>query len=223
MARLDWRGRQAMLRLARAHGGTLELEDLERLVFGPWRADYARRSETGREASWDPHLSRLRHATGASVADLPLLTAWFRPYGEQLEPLPGVAEALEELRSGGLGLALVSNVPLPGALYLEVLKLYDLERWFHRCFFSYDCQTRKPSPAMVRLALQELAVEPAAAVMVGDRRDRDVAAGRAAGTATIWVKSDDGGGPCADAVVASLAEVPARIRGWQGSGSAVGS
>jgi D-glycero-D-manno-heptose 1,7-bisphosphate phosphatase len=60
---------------------------------------------------------------------------------------------------------------------------------------------------MIRSALGKLGVRPTEAIMVGDRRPNDVAAGRAAGTATVWVRSDDGGGPGADFEVDSLAEV----------------
>ena len=74
--------------------------------------------------------------------------------------------------------------------------------------FSYDARSRKPSPAMLRSALAELGVAPASAVMVGDRRAVDIAAGRAAGASTVWVESDDGGGPQPDEKIGSLAELP---------------
>lgn len=212
--RLDWRGRQAMLRRGRADGAHLELEDLEHLVFGPWRAEYARRQERGEEARWDPHLARLRRERGVRADDLALLSAWFRPYGESLQPVEGVDGALRQLRALGLGLALVSNVPLPGSLYRQVLEHHGLACLLDHLLFSYDCGTRKPSPAILRLALKALEVQPEAAVMVGDRRDRDVAAGRAAGTATVWVRGDDGGGPQADAVIDSLGELSGLLAAW---------
>jgi len=206
--RLDWRGREALLHLIRHCGGRASLDDLERLVFAPWHLGYERRREIGREESWDPHLRRLRKKAGIRARNLTLLEAWFRPYGEQLEPIEGAVEALESLRSSGLRLSLVSNVPLPGRLYRGVLRRHGILDWFQSLHFSYDAGSRKPSPAMMRSALGELGVRATEAVMVGDRRANDVAAGRAAGTATVWVRSDDGGGPAADFKVASLAEVP---------------
>ena len=62
--RLDWRGREAMGRLIRAEGGRLSQNDLEDLLFTPWHLDYLRRVEWGREATWGPHLERLRAAVG---------------------------------------------------------------------------------------------------------------------------------------------------------------
>jgi D-glycero-D-manno-heptose 1,7-bisphosphate phosphatase len=206
--RLDFRGREALLHLIRHRGGHASLDDLERLVFEPWHLGYERRRETGKEELWDTHLSRLRKKAKIRVRNLTLLEAWFRPYGEQLVPIAGAVKALESLRSSGLQLSLVSNVPLPGKLYCGVLRRHAILDCFQSLHFSYDAGSRKPSPAMLRSALGELGVRPTEAVMVGDRRPNDVAAGRAAGTATVWVRADDGGGPAADFVVDALAEVP---------------
>jgi hypothetical protein len=50
--RLDWRGRQAMLQTMAKGGSKVSLEDLEAVVFAPWHAEYNRREEMGKEASW---------------------------------------------------------------------------------------------------------------------------------------------------------------------------
>lgn len=47
----------------------------------------------------------------------------------------------------------------------------------------------KPKPDMLLLALEQLGVPPAAALMIGDRLDTDIAAGHAAGTRTALVLS----------------------------------
>lgn len=212
VGRLDWRGRQALLSLVRQQGGRLDLEDLESLLFAPWRARYERRQELGREARWEPHLRRLRRYAGIRTRDRTLLESWFRPYGEHLAPVPGARETLTTLRESNLRLALISNVPLPGEHYHEILARYGLAECFTALLFSYDFGSRKPSPAMLRAALEKLRVPAGEAIMVGDLRDRDVAAGRAAGTSTIWVRSNDGGGPEPDHEVESLVELPALLR-----------
>jgi HAD superfamily hydrolase (TIGR01509 family) len=139
------------------------------------------------------------------------LETWFRPYGEQLAPVPGAREALTALQESNLPLALISNVPLPGEHYKKILAHYGLVDRFTALFFSYDSGSRKPSPAMLRAALEQLRVPASRAVMVGDLRDRDVAAGRAAGTTTVWVRSSDGGGPEPDHEIDSLVELPALL------------
>jgi putative hydrolase of the HAD superfamily len=130
-------------------------------------------------------------------------------------PTEGAQESLEELGDMGLKLALVSNVPLPGKLYGDVLARHGLETPFDCFCFSYDEGSRKPSPALLRLAISRLGSEPAATIMVGDRRERDIAAGRFAGTRTVWIRSSDNGGPEADATIESVAQLPDLLRRWQ--------
>jgi putative hydrolase of the HAD superfamily len=213
--RHDWRGREALLRTlaqsgARA-GARLSLDTLESELFAPWRAEYERRYELGREASWAPHLRRLRRATGARAQDLRLLGAWFGPYADTLAPLPGARQALAAFAAAALRVAVVSNVALPGRLFHRVLRRHGLDRGIASFHWSYDAGSRKPSPAMLLAALQALDTEPAEAVMVGDRRRSDVAGGRAAGVRTVWVRSEHREGPAGDWEVDSLAEVPALL------------
>lgn len=209
----DWRGRQALMRLIRARGGRISREILQQELFEPWRQSYKSRLSKLREASWSPHLDRLRSVLDVDLGDEEILDTWFRPYGEQLQPLAGVPSALHELADDGFRLALVSNVPLPGRHYREVLERLGLIRFFERCWFSYDHDTRKPSPVMIRAALDALGCEPSAASMVGDRRDRDIAAGRAAGTTTIWIRSAHAAGPAPDFTISGLGDLPPLLRG----------
>ena len=191
------------------------LDDLESLVFGPWRAEYDRREQAGREADWSPPLERLRSKCGCDLSDRELLEAWFRPYGEQLLPIEGAREVLGEIQDMGLKMALVSNVPLPGYLYRQVLERHGLESPFECLCFSYDRGSRKPSPALLRQAMTEIGSQPTTTVMVGDRRERDIAAGQFAGVRTVWIRSADDGGPAADATIESLTELPDLLRHWQ--------
>lgn len=206
-SQLDFRGRQALLRLLDG-GSSLSLEDLEPIVFGPWRREYRRRHVRGREAEIAPHLDELRRRTGSRRGDLELLAAWFGPFGESLRPLPGALDAVQALRGLGLQLALVSNVPLPGALYREVLDRGGFAELIDTFRFSYDSGHRKPSPFMLRSALRELEVAADRAVMVGDRKESDVAAGRAAGTGTIWIRSEHSHGPEPDWTLPSIGALP---------------
>ncbi len=215
--RADWRGREALLDFVndrRAKGKpALGEEDLERLLFGPWRQSYERRAEQGREADWGPHLTRLRRAAGGiRTPAASLLGRWFRPFGESVPRIPGARQTVSAAVALGCKLGLVSNVPLPGALYREVLARHELLDSFGATRFSYDSGSRKPSPAMVRSVLAALEVEAARAVFVGDRRATDVVAGRAAAVRTVWLRSADGGGPAPDGVIGSLSELSELLR-----------
>jgi HAD superfamily hydrolase (TIGR01549 family) len=204
VGRFDWRGREALLHHISRHGEHVRLEDLENLLFGPWRRVYERRHERGREARWDPHLTRLRKRAHIRSHTVQLLSIWFRPFEDHLKPLEDVPATLAGIKERGCRVGLVSNVPLPGVLYLRVLRRHGLTPFFDSFHFSYDERSRKPSPAMLRRALKVLDCAPAGAIMVGDRRAIDVAAGRAAGTATAWLRTDDGGGPQADFEIEAL-------------------
>ena len=211
VGKLDFRGREAMAQAIRESGGRVKVGELEALVFGPWKREYDRRYETGREARFEPHLRRLRKATGTTLRTPRLLGAWFAPYAETIAPIAGAREALAAFAGMGLQLAVVSNVPLPGALYRQQLRRHRLDRPLSSFHWSYDAGSRKPSPVMLRAALGKLGVPAERALMVGDRRQTDVVAGRSAGVRTVWVRSADAGGPKPDFEVGSLAELPARL------------
>jgi putative hydrolase of the HAD superfamily len=212
--RLDHRGRRALLELLREDNHRATLEDLDRLLFGPWTQEYTRRYARMQEAAWEPHLARLRAELGTARSDLELLGAWFEPYAEGVLPIDGAGEALGQLAAAGHSLALVSNVPLPGALYRRVLERHGLAAPFALFQFSYDEKSRKPSPKMLLTALSALGCEPQRAVMVGDRPATDVAAGIAAGTRTVWLRSHHPPGPLPDAEIDSLAELPSLLSRW---------
>ena len=205
---LDRRGREGLLELVRETGGEADEATLERLFFAPWRREYAHRYARGREAPWEPHAERLARRTGAAASPEELLEAWAGPYLGGLRALSGAQEALGRLVAADLSLAVVSNVPMPGRLYRRVLEKQGIAAFFDRLCFSYDEGVRKPSPCLPRRALEALGSDASRAVLVGDRRSTDVAAGRAAGLRTIWVRSPDEQGPEPDATIGSLAELP---------------
>jgi putative hydrolase of the HAD superfamily len=204
IGRADWRGREALLHFISERGARLSFGELEDVLFEEWRVGYRHRSERGHEERWDRHLKRLRRRAGIKTHSLVLLRTWFRPFAEQLRPLPRVRPTLAELARRGHAMAVISNVPLPGRLYREVLERTGLAEFFRGFFFSYDQGSRKPSPAMLRSALAALDSPPSEAVMIGDRRSVDIVAGRAAGTGTVWVQSEDDLGPQPDFVIDEL-------------------
>jgi D-glycero-D-manno-heptose 1,7-bisphosphate phosphatase len=57
--------------------------------------------------------------------------------------------------------------------------------------YRHPCRCRKPGPGMIEQACRELDIDPQHSVMVGDRW-LDVAAGQAAGTRTVLVRTGHG-------------------------------
>jgi D-glycero-D-manno-heptose 1,7-bisphosphate phosphatase len=116
---------------------------------------------------------------------------------DQLELLPGVAEALAALHAAGYVLVVVTNQPdvargtqtraAVDAIHARLRAELPLDG-IYACFHDDPdaCACRKPAPGLLVDAANDLGLDLAASFMVGDRW-RDVAAGIAAGCRTIFV------------------------------------
>ncbi len=116
-------------------------------------------------------------------------------YGEHLTDTtvvyPGIREFLTRHR--GDRLAVVTNKPLNFAR--ELLRRLDLFALFPLVLGAESAAEKKPHPAPVLLALEQLGSRPEQAVMIGDHHT-DLRAGRAAGVKTCfcaWGMGNDGG------------------------------
>jgi len=148
----------------------------------------------------------------------------------RLAPLPGVVEALKELKRSGYRLVIVTNQSgvARGTFTEEALR--DFHRRMLDMFaglgVSFDglyycphftegeakqyvreCDCRKPAPGLLLRAAEELGLDLERSWMVGDRPS-DVGAGHAAGCRTIRVLTGhqpEPGDPEPDATVPDLA------------------
>jgi putative hydrolase of the HAD superfamily len=107
---------------------------------------------------------------------------WTR--GILTRPRDGVVETLQELRSRGLRTGLITvcsedvvdvwpETPFAG--------LFDAE------VFSSSCGLRKPDPRIYRVALDELGVEPAEALFVGDGANDELAGAERVGMRAVLI------------------------------------
>jgi D-glycero-D-manno-heptose 1,7-bisphosphate phosphatase len=133
---------------------------------------------------------------GTLIADVP-----YNGDPDKVEPLPGVAAALDRARRAGLRVAVVTNqsgvgqglitpdqVRAVNARLCELLGPFDVIV----CCPHVDadgCGCRKPRPGLVRLAAELLELEPTACVMIGDT-GADVAAADGAGAVGVLVPND---------------------------------
>jgi putative hydrolase of the HAD superfamily len=90
-----------------------------------------------------------------------------------LEPLPGALETLAGLRARGLGLAVVSNWDVGLAEQLERIGAASL---FGTIVTTAEAGAGKSDPAVFRLALERLGVEPGRALHVGDEPEDEAGA-----------------------------------------------
>ncbi len=95
---------------------------------------------------------------------------------------PGVRQHLEQLRTAGHGIAIVTNKPEEYARI--VVRHLELDRLVPVLVGGDTLPVRKPHALPVLRALEQLGLGPVVATMVGDSAN-DVRAGRAAGTRTI--------------------------------------
>lgn len=112
----------------------------------------------------------------------------------------GVPEACRQLSDAGLLLVVVTNQPdlargtttwhAVDAINTRLTDELGLDA-VYVCPHDDDdaCGCRKPSPGLLLEAALDLGVDLTRSFMVGDRW-RDIEAGRRAGVATVWVRSD---------------------------------
>ena len=137
---------------------------------------------------------------------------------DELDLLPGVAEACARLRDAGFLLIVVTNQPdvargnltpeAVEAMHLELaqaLALDDIAVCMHDDADGCDC--RKPQPGMLLAAAGHFGIDLAASFLVGDRW-RDVEAAHRAGCRAVFVDRgyDEALTVQPDATVRDLAE-----------------
>jgi putative hydrolase of the HAD superfamily len=120
----------------------------------------------------------------------------------RFSPFPDAAPALEQLGSRGMRLVCVSNWDCSlGA----VLRRCGLAEHLDGAISSAEAGARKPDPAIFEPALALAGCAPQEALHVGDTREEDVDAARAAGIRSLLIDRDGNGD------VASLGEVAGRL------------
>lgn len=158
---------------------------------------------------------------------------------ECLRPIPGAAKAIAALHDAGVTVAVVTNqsgvarglfgeddVCVTNDALSELMACDgDAPDAYYFCphhpegqvsAYAIECDCRKPKPGLAERAIDELGLDRARTVMVGDE-SRDIECGRAAGLATVVVgphaemlDADHRARCLADAVPWILARVGAR-------------
>lgn len=106
--------------------------------------------------------------------------------GDQAIVFDGVPAALERLRAAGLRLACVTNKPRE--FTIPLLARVGLASWFEVVVAGDDVPAKKPAPDQLLAACGQLAVLPAAGLMIGDSAN-DWLAAQAAGMCSILVQT----------------------------------
>ena len=116
---------------------------------------------------------------------------------DEVEILPGVPKACEQLRRHGFILIVVTNQPDVARGTAERRTIEEIHRFLRAriplddirvCYHDDvdDCACRKPKPGMLLAAARDLNIDLRQSFAVGDRW-RDIEAGRRAGCRTVWI------------------------------------
>ena len=167
-----------------------------------WFGDLATMRETG------PMAEALR-ALGASPEVAADIASMRRAVTEQgLVPAPGAVETIAELRRRGLRIGLITvctdDVP---ALWPETRfhGLFDAE------VFSCSVGLKKPDPRIYLLACEQLGVEPAEAMFVGDGANDELAGAERVGLTAVLLEREGEEQEWAGLRVRSLPELLHRL------------
>jgi HAD superfamily hydrolase (TIGR01509 family) len=121
---------------------------------------------------------------GRNLADAK--EASFRERAGELEPLPGLLDFMEEGKSRGLALGLVTNAPEENVE--AILLALELGEFFDEVVLSDEVGPVKPDPAPYRAALDRLGVAPEEALAFEDSTS-GIASSVAAGIPTVGIAS----------------------------------
>jgi putative hydrolase of the HAD superfamily len=123
---------------------------------------------------------------------------------------PDARAALQELRTQGFSLGVISNMGTDLPDYLEHIGIADLVT---ASVSSGEVGVAKPHPSVFEAALRKLAIPAGEALHVGDGYESDVLGAAGAGLHALYLQRDiDGPASGKHAVVRSLSEVPAYVQ-----------
>lgn len=130
------------------------------------------------------------------------------------DPVPGIDDALADL-AGRYALCVVSDtIVTPGAQLRELLDGHGLKRHFSGFAFSDEVGRSKPHRAMFDAAADQLGVDFAEMVHIGDRDHNDVKGPQALGMKAILFtgrRDADRETTSADAICADHGDLPATV------------
>lgn len=217
----DWGGTLTPWHTIEAHLGWHELTDDPAVVAALRRAEadvWMRSRDHHRSGSFAEIVRSAQHEPDPDA--VARYHAWWDAHtvsDVQAEPM------LRALRGMGLRIGVLSNTLWSRRRHEEIFARDGIAHLIDAAVYSSEIEWTKPHPLAFRAALDALGVEdPARAVFVGDRPFDDIHGAASVGMRTILIPHSDippeqigHTEGQADAVVQSLAEIPALIDAWR--------
>jgi putative hydrolase of the HAD superfamily len=116
----------------------------------------------------------------------------------RMQPFPGAIDTVRWLRASGTRLALITNGS--AAAQRSKIEKFELTNLFDLILIEGELGFGKPDPRVFERALEDLAVEPCDAWMVGDNLEWDVQQPQRMGMFAIWVDASGKGLPDSSAI-----------------------
>jgi HAD superfamily hydrolase (TIGR01549 family) len=183
---LDWRGTlvytppltvwvERSLRRAGLDTSPPEVARIEAALRDAFRQPEVVRAEVGADRSVARHRESYDRLFAAAGIPDPLAEALYEVESDPAENpfAPDVAPTLAALAGAGIRIGVISDIHFD---LRPVFAAAGLAGYVDSYVLSYEHGVQKPDPAIFRIALAELGVEPGAALMVGDRSGYDGAA-----------------------------------------------
>ncbi len=130
------------------------------------------------------------------------------------DPVDGIEATLQVLRENYKLCVVSDTIVSPGQALRRLLEGHGLARYFDGFAFSDEVGHSKPHADMFLEATRQLEVEAAEMVHIGDRDHNDIKGAHAMGMKAILFtgsRANDHAITAADAVIESMAELPAAI------------
>lgn len=110
---------------------------------------------------------------------------WKSQAGDDVQPIPGARELLQDFRNAGMRVGFISTIWFPYAQSFDRL-FGDLAESEYR-FMSYLLGREKPDPSIFQDAARAAGCEPSSCLMIGDSYDSDIRPAINLGWKTIWL------------------------------------
>ena len=128
---------------------------------------------------------------------------------EAWEIYPEVPEVLQQLRSQGYELGVISNFD---TRFFDIVRALRLEHFFDSVTISSLAGSAKPSPQIFRHALDQHVVEPEEAMHVGDDPKEDFEGATDVGLSGVLLDRDGKGADETIPCIADLGELPSMLQ-----------
>ena len=142
---------------------------------------------------------------------LRLYDAYWNSFLKSMKPFRETIKTLKEIKSRGLGIAIVSDMTTH--IQLKKLKKLGISKHIDFLITSEEAGSEKPHSIMFLLALNKVKASPKGAIMVGDNTIADIEGANSVGLYSVLIKK----GPLAkkhkedyqkpDAVIKEISEV----------------